>query len=601
MYFLPYFLVGTLVPLVCWLMDHRLRQRPRTLVFFALFFGLMTGWFGWMGVPTFAWNFHGNWILLGVLGLIAVAPSLYLKMEGFGPPPSGGSLAKFAWVPIVVAATVLVPVAAATTWSIFHDDEYRNLIGEPAESEFTADVAPVDIRQVRTVDQTLAAELGSRRIEEDSGLGSRVRLGTVNIQTIDGCFGILDGDGASQELCFEDELMWVGPLDHSGFIQSWRNVTTPGYVMVSATDSSQVHLVMGLVETAGEDAAPINLQYLGNGVFENWVHRHVRTNGYASAGLTDYSFEIDNSGRPFWVITKFDRTIGFAGDDPTGVVVVDVQTGDIVEYNITAAPAWIDRIQPEDIVIEQLGNWGLFVNGFYNAWFFGKREDIVRTTPGMSLVYGSDGRSYWYSGLQSAGADTGTNSFVLIDTRTGDFHRYDISGVNETAARRAAETAPSVAEAGYQGTNPILYNIGGEPTYFLALKGTDGLVKRYAFVSLMNAEIVGIGNNPTMALRGYQNALISNNRGLSTQGTAPLTRFEGVVAGTIQVGETIYLRFEQLPDREFLGTNDISPELKWVEPGMEAIVLYQAGNDTTQQIFDFDLPALDLSELSPEI
>jgi hypothetical protein len=581
-------------------MDDRLRQRPRTLVLFAIFFGLMTGWFGWMGVPTFAWNFHGNWILLGALGFIAVAPSLRLKMDDFGQTTSGGPLAKFAWIPMMVAAIVLVPVTAATTWSMFHDDEYRNLIGEPAESEFSADVAPVDIRQVRTVDQTLAEELGSRRIEENSGLGSRVRLGTMNIQTIDGCFEVLDGDGASQELCFENELMWVGPLDHSGFFKSWRNVTTPGYVMVSATDSSQVHLVMGLVETAGEDAAPINLQYLGNGVFENWVHRHVRTNGYASVGLTDYSFEIDNSGRPFWVITKFDRTIGFAGDDPTGVVVVDVQTGDIVEYDIAAAPAWIDRIQPEHIVVEQLSNWGKYVLGYFNAWIFGKREDIVRTTPGMSLVYGSDGRSYWYSGLQSAGADTGTNSFVLIDTRTGDFRRYDISGVNETAARRAAETAPSVAEAGYQGTNPILYNIGGEPTYFLALKGTDGLVKRYAFVSLMNAEIVGIGNNPTMALRGYQNALISNNRRLSSQGVAELERFEGVIAGTVQVGETIYLRFEQLPDREFLGTNDISPELKWAEPGMEAIVLYQAGNDTTQQIFDFDLPALDLSELSPE-
>lgn len=134
----------------------------------------------------------------------------------------------------------------------------------------------------------------------------------------------------------------------------------------------------------------------------------------------------------------------------------------------------------------------------------------------------------------------------------------------------------------------------------MALKGSDGLVKRYAFVSLVNAEIVGVGSNPTMALRGYQNALISNNRGLSSQGVAEFERFEGIIAGTVQVGETIYLRFESRSDREFLGTNDISPELKWAEPGMTAIVLYQAGSDITQQIFRFDLPELDLSDLSSD-
>lgn len=600
MYFFAYFLIGTLVPLLCWLADARLRGNWPIIIAGSVLVGLVTGWIGWGTMPTFAWNYHGNWVMLGALGIIGVFPSIFRALDGFGRHEPGGQLAKLAWLPVLTSAIMLVPVSILTTWAMFHATAYRDLIGTPIESRFAADVAPVDIRQVRTVDQALAAELGSKRIEEDSGLGSRVDLGTMNIQTVNGCFRILDGDGATEELCFENELVWVGPLDHSGLVMAYRNVTTPGYVIVSATDSSQVHLVTGLGATESETATPIALRYLLKGVLGNRIERQVRTNGYASAGLTDYSFEIDNAGRPHWVITRFDRTIGFDGDDPTGVVVVDVQTGAITEYDIASAPDWIDRIQPEAIVTAQLDNWGRYVRGYFNAWVFGQQLDIVKTTPGMSLVYGSDGRSYWYSGLQSAGADTGTNSFVLVDTRTGEFRRYDVRGVNETAARRAAETAPSIAEAGYRGTNPILYNIGGEPTYFLALKGSDGLVKRYAFVSLGNAEIVGVGSTPTTALRAYQNALISNNRGLSAQGVADFERIEATIAGVVQIGEAFYLRFEDDSGREFIGTNDISPELKWAEPGMEAIVLFQAGRDTTQQIFDFDLPGLGLSGLSSD-
>jgi hypothetical protein len=37
------------------------------------------------------------------------------------------------------------------------------------------------------------------------------------------------------------------------------------------------------------------------------------TSGYAFVGLADFSFEIDDEGTPFWVVTKYEKKIGFMG------------------------------------------------------------------------------------------------------------------------------------------------------------------------------------------------------------------------------------------------------------------------------------------------
>jgi hypothetical protein len=39
-------------------------------------------------------------------------------------------------------------------------------------------------------------------------------------------------------------------------------------------------------------------------------------------GLTDFSFEIDDQGMP-WVVTKYEKRIGFSGNEAVGVVLVN--------------------------------------------------------------------------------------------------------------------------------------------------------------------------------------------------------------------------------------------------------------------------------------
>ncbi len=498
---------------------------------------------------------------------------------------------------------------------MFHADSYRSILGAPIQSEFGADVSPVNIKRVRHVDQPLARRLGEKLIEEIPGLGSRVNLGTMNVQTVNGCFGIRDGNGSEKDVCFDKQLIWVGPLVHDNVFKYWGHGTTPGYVMVSAIDPTVLYMVMAVkpIDESAQSPAKdngrmgaadltqsaykeMNLRYLMNGgYFGSYVKRLVRANGYMSSGLTDYSFEIDDSGRPHWVITRYDRTVGFNGEDTVGVVVVDLQTGDIKEYGIDDAPVWIDRIQPESVVTQQLNDWGNYIHGFWNSVF--AQTDIIKTTPGMSLVHGANGQAYWYSGLQSAGSSQGTNSFVLVNTRTKKVRRYLIAGANEQAAQASAENAKGVKEAGFKATSPILYNVRGIPSYFMTLKGEDGLVKMYAFVSVKNYETVGVGGSAQEALRDYQNSLIQQGQGLNADDLVKRERIEAVVLGAVKDGKFFYLRLEGQDGKEFFGTSDVSPELKWTEPGHKVVIDAYVGEQNSIPIIQFDNTDLKISTL----
>jgi hypothetical protein len=50
-------------------------------------------------------------------------------------------------------------------------------------------------------------------------------------------------------------------------------------------------------------------------------------------------------------------------------------------------------------------------------WNFSNANKL-QITEGLTLVYGNDNKSYWYTGLTSVGKDESAVGFVLVDTRT---------------------------------------------------------------------------------------------------------------------------------------------------------------------------------------
>ncbi len=509
-------------------------------------------------LPTLSWGFAGILVLLLIVGLIGLGMEALMENNGSGQGRFGGSL-----IVVIIGVILLFILPMITTWSLFHASSYHALLGTPKERVYATDTAPLDPNQARIVDQEVAKRLGDKKLGEQPALGSQVNLGEMNIQQVNG------------------QLFWVAPLDHSGFFKWWSNSKgTPGYVMVSANNESDVRLVQNL------EGKPLYLRYNQGNFFNNDIHRYVYSHGYATKGLTDFSFEIDDSGRPFWVITVFEKRIGFSGNDAVGVVTLDAQNGELEFHSIDDAPLWIDRIQPEDLVFSQIDDWGQYVNGWWNP----SNLEKLSPTPGMSLVFGNDGQCYWYTGISSVGSDEGTVGFMLINTRNKEVRYYHQSGATETAAMESARGA--VQEKGYQASFPILYNVSGLPTYFVTLKDDAGLVKMMAFVSVESYQIVGVGDNIQAALREYRRAISGRGNMVALDDVVSHRQIRSTIRRMgMDVGESsLYynLVLTGFENKLFVGSSNISVELSVSQIGDSVSISFDDGGNAMVDMVNFD-------------
>jgi len=431
-------------------------------------------------MPVVAFGFPGLPALIGALTLMWVIMNLRMIPQVTNEMQALKLLTSMAvpkWIFIALVCYLTV-VPFVTSYSLFRWSDYRGLIGNVAIGEnLSTHMAPISIDKIRVVDESLANLLGDKVLGAQPALGSQVRLGAFHIQKV------------------KNDLYWVAPLLHSGFFKWNKNSEgTNGYVMVNACNERDVKLVQ---EINGKKAI---VKYQPEAFFGDYLERHLYFSGFFNTGLTDYSFEIDDDGVPYWVVTKYKKTIGFYGDNAVGVVVVNTETGKCTEYAIDQAPAWIDRIQPDKFIEEQLNDWGNFVKGFWNF----SNENKLQITQKLSLVYGEDNKSYWYTGLTSVGADEATVGFVLVDTRTKKAVWYKQSGATEFAAQNSA--MGKVQEKRYSSSLPIPYNINNIPTYMMTLKDNGGLVKMFAMVAIEDYTIVGVGNTLVETLMAYKNA-----------------------------------------------------------------------------------------------
>ena len=479
----------------------------------------------------------------------------------------GNKTSKLAKNNFVIALILLVLVIAIpffVTTPIFHANAYKNLIGEVSESEFTEDVSPVNVNDIRIVDEDMAMKLGEKKIGEIPAIGSVSQLGEFHIQSVN------------------EELYWVAPLVHRDIIKWITNLDgTDGYVMVSATDPQDVKLVQTL------DKKPIKIKYQPEAYFLQDLHRYLYINGLVNYGMTEFTLEINDQGRPYWVVSLYEHKVGFSGSDAVGVAVLDAQTGELNVYDIENAPKWIDRIQPQSMVIDQITDWGLYVKGFINSVF--TEEGVLVPTEGESLVYGNDGKSYWYTGITSSGGDESTVGFMLVDSRTKEAKLYMQTGATETAAMTSAEG--KVQEKNYEATFPVMYNIYGTPTYVCALKDKAGLVKSVAFISVEDYSVLAVGNNKREALAAYKEALESEGEDLKFETDVDTVELSGTVdriSADVQDGMTTYFFTLKNNNTLFKGTSKTSDRLPLTKSGDNVSISYTKTDSATISITKFE-------------
>jgi len=515
------------------------------------------------GMPVIAYGFWGLPALIAAMIFLWIvlnmkATPIYNNQgaQTFQFKPQGNIKIPVAILIVLLVYSTVLPTI--TSWPLLRTSAYRNLIGTVEIGEnLSTHMAPISMEKVRVVDQSLANILGDKVLGAQPALGSQVRLGEFNIQKV------------------KNDLYWVAPLLHSGFFKwNMNSEGTNGYVMVNASNERDVKLVQ---EVGGKN---VRIKYQPEGFFNDYLERHLYLSGFYNVGLTDYSFEIDDDGVPYWVVTKYKKTIGFYGEDAVGVVLVNTETGKCVEYSIANTPAWVDRIQPDKFIENQLNDWGNFVKGYWNF----SNENKLQITQGVTLVYGEDNKSYWYTGLTSVGADEATVGFVLVDTRTKKTVWYKQSGATEFAAQKSARG--KVQEKRFSASTPIPYNINNIPTYVMTLKDDGGLVKMFAMVAIEDYTIVGVGNTLTETLMAYKNAYNMAGNKINPKSATKKQILNSVVVrinSDIKNGNSFYYFTVEGKENIFIGSSQISNELPVTLAGDSIVISF---DDDTQGLID---------------
>ena len=455
---------------------------------------------------------------------------------------------------IVWGAYGLVTIGSSV---IFNVGAFRDQMPTYTEGNFTEDFDTIEDNKLPIVDKKMAANLADKKLGERPSLGSQVVLGEPVIQQVDG------------------ELIWAVPTYHSGFFKWITNTSgSPGYVIVSATNPQDVEYV---------DA--YNIKYQPGAYFFDNLQFHARFSEAIFSGLTDYSFELDDTGRPYWVITTYSYTRGFALPEADGVLIMDCGTGETEKYDIDNIPDWVDRVQPENFITTQVNNKGKYVHGIFNF----SDKDKYQTSPDENIIYIND-NCYLFTGLTSVGSDESAIGFILVDMVTKEPIMYPISGATEFAAQKSA--AGAVQDFGYYASFPLIVSFDDIPSYFMTLKDDAGLIKQYAYVSVEDYQTVAIGSTIDEAQFEYQKILRNNNLSGNVDTGSEAETVTSTVSRISQEFNgsqaNYYVILDTMPDKIFIVPSTVSAELAITQPGDKVTVGYYDNASGVITAKDFD-------------
>lgn len=418
--------------------------------------------------------FFGTYIFLGVIAVLIVF--------GFSIAGKEPDLRKrFRKVKITLISFIILSVLILLINSpILRADKYKSLLPTYKEKIFSKEIDPFDVSKAPIVTQSTALQIADRTVSQDGTIGSRAEINSATLQNVDG------------------RLYYVVPLEHSGFF-AWFNNRKEGtpFIMVDANNKE-----FKLVKS--------HIRFQPSSYFSQDLARKLFVKD-ATKGFTDFTFEVDDQLHPYWTASIYKNSIGFSGKVVTGTAVVNAETGVVKIYSVSKTPKWVDRIQPEEIVVSNINYYGEYIHGF--SPFNDNKK--FQTTDGTGMLY-NDGKCYYYSGLTSVGKDESTIGFMLIDSRTMKPQYFRLSGATETAARKSAEG--KVQNLNYTGSFPILLNVENKATYFIPLQDKNKLTKMYAMVSVEDHTILGTGDTVDECKEDYLKALYSKNQLENTTG-----------------------------------------------------------------------------------
>ena len=526
-------------------------------------FGTFVGWWlFYMDVPSAVFPCYGHFIILAIIWWIISAS--FADAEGKAPP-----------IGAIVVTLVVVAICAFIGSDFFRSSDYARLIGDVEKREWTQDIQPKDPKHVRLVPLELAYYLATKQLGEAKGaVGSQFQINKedLTLQLIKG------------------ELWYVAPLDYKGF-KVWTSAgSAPGYVMVHAEDPKMPVVVK----------TDCKFTFMPGAYFSENLERHVWKETVGKYILTDFSFEVDESGSVWWVVTAYKPTIMWSGPKVCGVYIVNPTTGEMKLYPIGSVPSWVDRVVPGHFVEYYAKKHGEFTGGWLNSWW-GHKDLTEPEEP--SLIYGSDAKPYWVTGITSRNEnDSSLIGLLYTDAQTGKSIEYHAIGGTEEAIVNLVNNKVSFRKL--HGSSPVLYNIYGVMTAIVPLLGESHSYQGVAMVDVANMQLA-VGDDLESTIRQYQKLVMSGSaQKLSPEKAHNLHNTTGVVdriSREVSGNETVYYIHVQNFPHLLSGSSDLSPKLRVVENGDSVVIGYVLSDEDVVPMSSFDIPALVLMQSKNQV
>ena len=493
----------------------RLRNKSKkSIVIRAIIYVVIVLFLYWWFHPSINPHAESFWIFLIILVLLPA----WILLRGWSNTLKAGTdtkeaneskgklVGKLSWIPIVIVLLGGLGWLWSATFFPFNAQKYKTLL-ITEDADFATDIQEVNYSQIPIIDRDSAAVLGNRAMGTIADYVSQFEI-----------------DPLYSQINYQDKPVRVSPLNYANVIKWITNYSTgiPAYCIVdTTTQKTDIVRLKDPIKYTPSDP-----------LFRN-IDRYVQLE-YPTYIFDEKAFEIDDEGTAWWVCPVQKRTIGlFGGVTIQGIVLCNASTGECFDYAIEDCPQWVDRAYPSDLLVQQYNYSGRYINGWWNSWL--GQSGVKQTTPGTDSQLGynyiaKDDDVWLYTGVTSATADDSIIGFVLINQRTAESHFYSVSGATETSAMSSAEG--QVQHLRYVSTFPLLLNISDQPTYFMALKDSAGLVKKFAMIDIQRYQNVAIGDTVSECQKSYKALLATNGIASSSSGDA------GEVTGKIDTMAT---------------------------------------------------------------
>ena len=499
---------------------------------------IIAGIYYYINIPAINIHSSGFWVF--IVAVMALALVLY----GGRRVRSAADIKESKVLKIgigVIGLVVLVYLAGSVLSSpIINAKKYQKLL-EPETSNFTDDIQQINYNQIPLLDKESAALLGNRK------MGSMVEMVSQ-----------FEVSSLYSQINYQGRPVRVTPLVYASPVKWLANMRDgiPAYITIDmATQNTElVKLDEGI-------------RYSESEYFNRYIYRHLRFK-YPTYIFDELSFEINEDGTPYWICPVKKYNIGLFGGQTIGrVVLCNAVTGECTDYKVEDCPTWVDRVYPADLLIQLYDYHGTLKNGFFNSVL--GQKGCLETTDGYNYLAIND--DVWvYTGVTSVSGDRSNVGFVLMNQRTRETKYYEIPGAEEYSAMESAEG--QVQNLGYKATFPLLLNISGEPTYFIALKDNAGLVKKYAMVNIQKYQNVAIGDTVSACEKTYVKMIKGSAGAVAGEDTKTVTGvIKRIGQGVIDGNTHYYVVLENKDDLIF----DV-PITEFLD-----IVKYDAGDSIT--------------------